>query len=872
MKTRKKLLCGLLCALLCAACIPAQGAGADGAAETGERLEGDMLSEAVIASYATPQERLAAMQAVAEDDKAVLYYDVQTAQVALLDKASGQAFFSSPYNTAASDAPEQTKQRMASPLRIVYCDTSTVAHEMNAFADAAASGQITSYRLENGVSAQLVLGREAHQQLLPRAVPAETFETVILASSTPQAQKRLKRQYRRLDIADYSEEEQAEFLKLYPGLVDGPAYLLNKDASDTVRKELEGYIQKTAYTYEQLAADEKAVLGEVGQEETAQAYFKITVECRLEDGALTVTVPCDGIEYDREKFRLQQIVLLEYFAALTGEVDGFLLIPDGSGALLSPKGTGINDGGAITGRFYGADAARIFDRADSLREAFRMPVYGVAEGSAAVFGIVERGAESAELTAVTQEKESRYSKAYTTLNYSDAETYTYTERNGAGTQRSNWSKMSDRHFTGDYRLRFLLLSGEKAGVSGMAQSYRDYLISTGALSDENDSAADLPLFLGTLGAARVEARFLFIPYQKSVAMTDFAQTQEMAAELMAGGVGNLSVRCIGWANGGVEHGAFSRLNVERSLGGARGFTDMVAALAEKGVTVYPEIALSSVTEDRWFDGFSLKRDTARRLNGTYALTYAIGLGSNVEDGTRSRLVVKPTAMSSFWDRLLGSRVLSGAGLAPASLGSELHSDFDTGSGVSRQESADLYTAMLKKGSEAHAILVDGGNTYTYPYADVLMDVPSSSSGYLQASSSVPFMQMVLFGSKVYTGRAINLSADPTYSFLKAIENMEGLAFTVAGKNSETLLETDYRYTCFSVDYGDWKERILTMYAAANAIYREVADARMVSHSYIADNVAAVTYSNGKRVVVNYTDRPVTVDGTAVAAKSAAVIG
>ena len=766
MKTRKKLLCGLLCALLCAACIPAQGAGADGAAETGERLEGDMLSEAVIASYATPQERLAAMQAVAEDDKAVLYYDVQTAQVALLDKASGQAFFSSPYNTAASDAPEQTKQRMASPLRIVYCDTSTVAHEMNAFADAAASGQITSYRLENGVSAQLVLGREAQQQLLPRAVPAETFETVILASSTPQAQKRLKRQYRRLDIADYSEEEQAEFLKLYPGLADGPAYLLNKDASDTVRKELEGYIQKTAYTYEQLAADEKAVLGEVGQEETAQAYFKITVEYRLEDGALTVAVPCDGIEYDREKFRLQQIVLLEYFAALTGDADGFLLIPDGSGALLSPKGTGINDGGAITGRFYGADAARIFDRADSLREAFRMPVYGVAEGS----------------------------------------------------------------------------------------------------------AADLPLFLGTLGAARVEAQFLFIPYQKSVAMTDFAQTQEMAAELMAGGVGNLSVRCIGWANGGVEHGAFSRLNVERSLGGARGFTDMVAALAEKGVTVYPEIALSSVTEDRWFDGFSLKRDTARRLNGTYALTYPIGLGSNVEDGTRSRLVVKPTAMSSFWDRLLGSRVLSGAGLAPASLGSELHSDFDTGSGVSRQESADLYTTMLKKGSEAHAILVDGGNAYTYPYADVLMDVPSSSSGYLQASSSVPFMQMVLFGSKVYTGRAINLSADPTYSFLKAIENMEGLAFTVAGKNSETLLETDYRYTCFSVDYGDWKERILTMYAAANAIYREVADARMVSHSYIADNVAAVTYSNGKRVVVNYTDRPVTVDGTAVAAKSAAVIG
>ena len=57
-------------------------------------------------------------------------------------------------------------------------------------------------------------------------------------------------------------------------------------------------------------------------------------------------------------------------------------------------------------------------------------------------------------------------------------------------------------------------------------------------------------------------------------------------------------------------------------------------------------------------------------------------------------------------------------------------------------------------------------------------------------------------------------------------------------------------------------------------YRAVEDLQYVymeNHERIADGVYRVTYANGARMIVNYTDAPVTVDGTTVPAVDFAVI-
>lgn len=57
-------------------------------------------------------------------------------------------------------------------------------------------------------------------------------------------------------------------------------------------------------------------------------------------------------------------------------------------------------------------------------------------------------------------------------------------------------------------------------------------------------------------------------------------------------------------------------------------------------------------------------------------------------------------------------------------------------------------------------------------------------------------------------------------------------------------------------------------------YRAVEDLQYVymeNHERIADGVYRITYANGARMIVNYTDAPVTVDGTTVPAVDFAVI-
>ena len=43
-------------------------------------------------------------------------------------------------------------------------------------------------------------------------------------------------------------------------------------------------------------------------------------------------------------------------------------------------------------------------------------------------------------------------------------------------------------------------------------------------------------------------------------------------------------------------------------------------------------------------------------------------------------------------------------------------------------------------------MVDRGNAYALPYADAIVNLPTSSSGYSLVNASIPFYQMVIHGN------------------------------------------------------------------------------------------------------------------------------
>lgn len=348
---------------------------------------------AELTSYATPEERAAAMEIVAEDEEAVLYYDPATAQAAVRSKADGLLYFTSPYNIADAAAEDSVKERLSASIRLLYYDKSLQPHELNSFTDAAAFGQIRSEAIEGGVAAVLTIGQTEQRLLLPEALPRKamthispptwtgrrsavsrrfigctTSRTTTMSRSVPscsrssQGWRPARYMPRRIPLPPCR--------RSWP-VISKPQVYLRADGEGISRR---------------VSARSVVEPEEEEEEEEARPQFQMRLEYTLEDGQLVVRLPAESISYDTSLFTLHKIWILEYFGAASGTEEGYLFLPDGSGALLEYSDEAGASGNVVSARIYGPDTAIRFERSDYLKKTMRLPVFGAKTGAGAFFG------------------------------------------------------------------------------------------------------------------------------------------------------------------------------------------------------------------------------------------------------------------------------------------------------------------------------------------------------------------------------------------------------------------------------------------------------------------------------------------------------
>ena len=148
-------------------------------------------------------------------------------------------------------------------------------------------------------------------------------------------------------------------------------------------------------------------------------------------------------------------------------------------------------------------------------------------------------------------------------------------------------------------------------------------------------------------------------------------------------------------------------------------------------------------------------------------------------------------------------------------------------------------------------------------ADTVKDIPVASSGHLLFDRDVPFYQMVIRGNIPYTGYAVNLNNTGADSFLKHIESLTGFTYGFMAESPEELQTTDYinLYGLGNADY----EIIADAYQVIERLNGYVKDATAVKHE-ISGDTAAMTYSNGVTVIVNYSSAEQQINGISVPAR------
>lgn len=806
--------------------------------------------------YPDARERIAHMQLVAEDAILRLYLDPDFAEFAVEEKATGECWFSNPYDWSTDGkAGSDIKNTLQALVSLTYYDLKAKEGKMNSFTDCTAKDQYVIEKLDNGFALHMEIGRVQKGMLVPSTVEASKFEEIILPNISDRNARRLNSYYTKVSLSDASLSKAAKegYLELVPGLSEYDFYLL-RNVVEREKRVIEEIIRETAYTEEDMQED--MALSGYEDEETASALFRMSLYVELDNGDLKVTVPASSISYDATQYYLASFQLLNYFGAGKYDQEGYLFIPDGSGALIAYNKYGLKKNLYTMNPVYGMDYTLAFDyELNSLSTQNYFPVYGNKEGNKAILAVIEEGEALANVITESGNIISSYETVYPQFYYETAYTVNYTDSTKI---KGLYTYHDTNAYNGDYVVRYRFLSGGDADYVGMAKSYRSYLCDRGILTKLSGQDQKAAFYVEALGAVEKTSTWMGIPYVESVPLTTFGQARDILADIQAQADVDLKLRYKGWANGGLYYGVFNGVKVEKSLGGKEGLAALEGYAVQNGMDLYPDVDFFMVGKDKPFDGYSSSVNGVRSIQRE--IQYLLSpQAMNNTNGMYAMYSVSPYYYKKYMEGFRDDYNRLGlSGVSVGNMGTMLYAEYHRKRAVNRQQARDIVEECLENGLPGQGLMLDGGNAYTLPYVTDLVNVPLYNSAYTLEDESVPFMQLVLHGYVHYAGEALNLSGEYRELFLRSIEYGSSPFFTVAAGNGDLLKKTLFNY-CYSVDWNTWKEEVLSCAAEWYDAYDGLENQEMVDHRKVQENVFRTEYEDGTVFYVNYGDAEVEVE-------------
>ena len=821
--------------------------------------------------FETREEKLKTMEAVYEQDNIRIWYEDFTGEVVIEQIDTGDFLFTNPYDVSSKNSKltNEIKKRLLSQIKLTYLDkeNSEKEGEMYSFTDAAERNQIHLKYIKNGIRVEYVLGEDAIQRLVPRRISVERFHKFILdpldaAVEDGNAQAKFARtkimsffEEKNLDKAT-SERAAKDMIAAFPIVKQMAIFTCDSSITAPRLKELEQYIKEFCpqYTYEELQYDNE----ETGYVNTdaAPPRFTMALEYTVEPDGVQVRLPANGISFDEEAYPLKTVSILPYMGAGSAAYDGYTFYPDGSGTII--RFSDIKDSGyLVSGHVYGEDYA-YHEIKTGNEEVLRMPVFGVVTNyskpvdpnleeekiypDSGFLAIITDGDSMATISSEHGGSLYGYNHVYATFTPRPSDTYDLSDSISVS-GNSKWTVTSERRYTGSYTIKYVMLNeqkGEEKGYEpsyvGMAKAYRDYLYENGTLA-KLEADGDVPLFIESFGSIETVKRVLSVPINVDAPLTTFENVIDMSKTLKEQGVGNVNFKLIGFANGGLVSTMPYKLKWVGALGGSKGFDSLIEYAKENGVGIYPDFDFAYMQRKESFDGVNLKKHAVRTIDDRYVRKkdYDPATQGMEYNPTMAMTAISPKSFDYFYSKFTKnySKYDNGA-ISMSTLGSDLNSDFNKKDPYHREDSKEVTMELLGRASEDYSsVMVSGGNAYSYKYADVITDISLSSSGYINASQQVPFVGMVLHGSKVITGTPLNMEGDIRQAILNAIENGASINFTLSYQNTDKLKDNNYWRRYYSVAFDIWSEDVVKYYEILNDALKDVQEDFIVDHGFIS---------------------------------------
>ncbi|REK74790.1 DUF5696 domain-containing protein [Paenibacillus paeoniae] len=801
--------------------------------------------ETVEQAVAQPIDPVSGMRVVAENEFLTLYFDTETTEVAVKDKKSDYVWQSNPpqrEEDAIASGPNKAK--LSSQLTLAYYNAAGLMREYDSFTDSVREGQFESDIKDGVLSVHYTIGdMSLGIDVVPKRISVERMESKILSKLQDESVRR-------------------DVLKRFKLIEAEQVYERRDNGIQEVHlKRLMNVFAEVDYTLEDVRQD-NADNGFNSENVQEKPLFSVTVEYRLDGPDLLVTVPGDKLK-GPSAYVLQSLRLLEYFGAAGQARQGYMFVPDGSGALIH-----LNNGKLKADRYqaalYGTDNSRYRMENRQYDEVSRLPVFGLKQDDNAFLAIIEKGDALSSIEADISGRRHAYNTVFSSYQLTAKDELTLT--GNATTQTT--SIFQTARYEGDIQVRYGFLSGDSADYSGMAAMYRDYLVNQHQL-DRLPEGEDLPFFLELVGAITKKKSMLGIPYQSLEPLTTFKQAQEIMNQMKEDGIGNIQLRYTGWFNKGINHKAPSKLSVDKPLGGARGLAELADYASENDVRLYPDTAFSTIYGKS--NGFSPSKEAARFINRSPVKLYPYSRATYEWDKTADPYyILSGKALPDYVQSFMNQYEKQGiSGLSLRDLGRDVNADYRDKGIVDRQQTKDMISEQIAEiDRRVEHVMVVGGNAMSLPYADSVVFAPLTSSKFDITDESVPFYGMVIHGYIDYAGEPLNVMEDQNVrkNMLKLLETGAGIYYQWYYAPSHAVKETRFN-DMFASHYGDWIAEAADLYQELSPMLRDLRAQTIVRHEKLAEGVFETTYEGGASFIVNYNKEAVQINGARVEALS-----
>lgn len=576
--------------------------------------------------------------------------------------------------------------------------------------------------------------------------------------------------------------------------------------------------------------------------------FVIPVQYVLEEDCLAASIISEGIEEEvwedpdtdpEKKQSVMNVALLPFMGAAGSDDEGYLIIPDGSGALIHFN-NGRTGAAIYQQDVYGRDDALTIRKAATATYDVNMPLFGIVRNGRALMAVVENGDYQAQLNAMVNGQLTGYSNAYFTAQYIHMEANTIMP----GSEHSTDVMLPTNTFRdmGNFTVRYYPLAAENATYADVAAAYRAQLGLKESIADAATQQLEMVASIPSIDT------FLGVPYESVRVLTSYEQAAQTLRDFAAEGLNDLTLRYTGWSKQSVRGKMVTGLDLDKRLGGKKAFDGLRQAVKETGAEMVLAVDLIDIYEDG--NGYWSLFAATDSVNSTAKQVPEFLQSTGYQDPEgKPWYLLSPDKVPEAARKLAENLSGQVEGISLSVLGNTVYSSFGK-TGISRTSAGAYWTDALKTLSGSMQNLsARTASSYAFPYIQQVDSAPCASSRFEVTDTEIPFYQMVTHGAMVLYTEPVNEDGNVRKALLRAIEYGMYPSWRVIAGDTALLSGTDYA-SWHAASLDAWREEIKNT-AAWMAPLGVYAGMQMTGHEQVTATLSVTTYANGDMVLVNY---------------------